>query len=63
MVDQQAQEKIEELSTRNRQLLDENTKLRRANIALSALVASRNETVVMLEDEARAAKKKARRVR
>ena len=61
MGSEQAQEKIESLSARNRQLVDEVVKLKRANMALSALVASRNETVVMLEEEARRAKARGRK--
>ena len=60
----QAQEKIEELATRNRLLVEEKAKLYRANIALSSLLASRNETILMLEEEGRRAKaKKATRKR
>lgn len=62
MTDQQ-QEKIEDLCQRNRQLVDRVQKLERANLSLSALVASRNETILLLEDEGRKAKAKARRKR
>ena len=61
MGSEQAQEKIESLASRNRQLADEVVRLKRANMALSALVASRNETVVMLEEEARRAKARGRK--
>lgn len=61
MVDLQQQEKIEDLSARNRALVDRVQKLERANLSLSSLLASRNETVVMLEDESRKAKAAARK--
>lgn len=61
MSDLQQQEKIEALSQRNRQLVDRVQKLERTNLSLSALVASRNETILLLEDEGRKAKARARR--
>lgn len=61
MVDSQAVDKLEMLATENRRLNDENNRLSVANKALAAQLIERNELVVALELEARAAKKARRK--
>lgn len=57
MVDSQAVEKLETLAAENRRLKDENVRLTNTNRSLAAQLVERNELVVALELEARAAKK------
>lgn len=61
MVDSQAVDKLEVLATENRRLKDENTRLSSANKHLAAQLIERNDLVVALELEARAAKKARRK--
>lgn len=57
----QEQEKIEALSCQNRGLVDQVKRLEASNKELTRQLLERNETVVMLEAEARKAKKRVRR--
>lgn len=57
----QEQEKIEALSCQNRALVDQVKRLEASNKELTRLLLERNETVVMLEAEARKAKRRVRR--
>lgn len=57
----QEQEKIEALSCQNRALVDQVKRLEASNKELTRQLLERNETVVMLEAEARKAKKRVRR--
>lgn len=60
-MDSQLAERLEVISAENRRLKDENDRLTRANRALAAQLVERNELVVALELEARAAKKARRK--